>query len=65
LTDWQRKRLTQLFYQLNDAEEHDIKQAAKAIKRYIVMLMHESYKLGWKDSGAKADELDTYHGRKV
>lgn len=55
MTDWQKERLKALFYGVNDYEQHDIKQAAKALKAYIIQLMHESYKLGWRDAGQKTD----------
>lgn len=55
MTKYQKDRLTKLFYSINDQEENDIAKAAKGIKRYIVQLMHESYKLGWLDSGQKTD----------
>jgi hypothetical protein len=55
MTPYQKQRLTELFYLLNDSEQNDIKAAAKAIKPHIVQLMHQAYLLGWRDSGQKTD----------
>lgn len=55
MTEWQKARLRELFHHINDNEQHDIKQAAKALKSYIIQLMHEGYKLGWRDAGQKSD----------
>lgn len=57
MTEYQKERLTDLFYSVNDREEHDVKEVAKSIKRHIIKLMDVAYKLGWVDSGQKEDRL--------